>query len=179
MGIYTHPLIHGDYPPLVREIVDRNSQAEGLSSSRLLNFSPEEVELVKGTLDFLGINYYTSVMVVGAEENFWPTPSLWQDIFCHTWADPNWPRGKSSWLYSVPEGFYGLMTWIRDHYDNIEVLITENGWSDNGELNDQDRITYLRDHLAALHRAIEDGCYITGHATWSIVDNFEWLMGYT
>lgn len=177
MGIYANPLIHGDYPALVREIVDRNSAEEGFSESRLLRF--ENPDYVKGTIDFLGINYYTSVYVKAANENVWPTPSLWTDLFVHTYVDETWPQATSTWLYSIPEGLYGLMTWIRDHYGDIEILITENGWSDTGELYDEGRIKYLRDHLAVLHRSIQDGCNIKAHATWSIIDNFEWLSGYT
>lgn len=40
--------------------------------------------------------------------------------------------------------------WIKDEYNNPEVLITENGWSDNGEMKDVGRIEYLREHLNQL-----------------------------
>ena len=37
----------------------------------------------------------------------------------------------------------------------------------------------FKDHLQAILDAINDGCNVTGHTTWSIMDNFEWLQGYT
>lgn len=105
-------------------------------------------------------------------------PSLDHDIFAIRWKDESWPKGASSWMYSIPEGLYQLLVWIKNNYNNIEVPITENGWSDTGELNDVARIAYLKGHFEAIHRAIEDGCHVTAHASWSIVDNFEWEMGY-
>lgn len=70
--------------------------------------------------------------------------------------------------------------WIRDEYDNPEVIITENGWSDRGELDDQGRITYLTQHLkATLDANLHDNCNVTGYTYWSIIDNFEWFQGYS
>lgn len=60
------------------------------------------------------------------------------------------------------------------------MIITENGWSDAGELNDNGRIEYLRTHLRAVLDARHlDGCAVTGYTHWSIIDNFEWNQGYT
>lgn len=49
-GRFLHPLTYGDYPPSMRELV----------KERLPKFSAEESALVKGSLDFLGLNYYTA-----------------------------------------------------------------------------------------------------------------------
>ena len=43
----------------------------------------------------------------------------------------------------VPWGFRKLLNWIAKEYNNPPVLITENGFSDYGELNDRDRVDYL------------------------------------
>lgn len=52
------------------------------------------------------------------------------------------------------------------------MIITENGWSDEGELEDVGRIEYLRVHLQAVLDAIlRDKCNVVGHTTWSIIDN--------
>lgn len=60
------------------------------------------------------------------------------------------------------------------------MFITENGWSDDGELEDVGRIEYLRGHLqAVLDALLRDRCNVIGHTTWSIIDNFEWMKGYT
>ena len=73
-----------------------------------------------------------------------------------------------------------LRRWIKREYDNPEVIITENGWADDGRLDDVDRVTYLQDHLAQVVDAIRQGdCNVKGYTVWSIIDNFEWLYGYT
>lgn len=73
-----------------------------------------------------------------------------------------------------------IYSWVKDEYKNPEVVITENGWSDRGELNDEGRITYLTGHLqAVLDANIKDNCNVTGYTYWSVIDNFEWVMGYT
>lgn len=72
-----------------------------------------------------------------------------------------------------------IFRWIKNEYGNPEVIITENGWSDNGTLVDSDRIDYIRSHLTEVIKAIRDGCNVTGYTVWSIIDNFEWTSGYT
>ena len=59
------------------------------------------------------------------------------------------------------------------------MFITENGWSDNGEIEDQDRIEYFRSHLIATSKALnEDGCNVIGYTAWSLLDSFEWNRGF-
>ncbi|VDL62788.1 unnamed protein product, partial [Nippostrongylus brasiliensis] len=60
------------------------------------------------------------------------------------------------------------------------VFVTENGCMNTpGEgRNDLTRIRYLRDHIAAVSKAIADGCNVIGYTVWSLMDNFEWADGY-
>ena len=48
-----------------------------------------------------------------------------------------------------------------------------------GFVDDQDRIDYLRDHLAVVHELIDEGIPVGGYFAWSLMDNFEWAYGYT
>lgn len=83
-------------------------------------------------------------------------------------------------IYRIPLTINDLYCrWIRDEYNNPEVIITENGWSEvDGDVEDFGRINYLRDHLNAILEAIRDGCNVTAHTTWSLIDNFQWNIGY-
>lgn len=60
------------------------------------------------------------------------------------------------------------------------MIITENGMADTGDLDDMGRITFLNNHLEAILKAREmDGCRIIAYTYWSLLDNFEWMDGYT
>lgn len=65
------------------------------------------------------------------------------------------------------------------------MSVTENGAPStakpdaDGHVDDSDRISYVRDHLVALHRAMAEGVRVEGYHVWSLLDNFEWTEGYT
>lgn len=177
-GIYAWPIFVGDYPEVIRNNVDTFSTEQGYPWSRLPEFSPEEIEYVKGTSDFLGLNYYTSRMTETMDvPNTYPI--IYDDSRVRSYTDDSWPQAKSSWLFSCPEGLRDLLIWIKDNFNGVETIITENGWSDDGELEDDNRVEYLRLHLNAILEAIDAGANVSGHTTWSAVDNFEWLLGFT
>lgn len=57
--------------------------------------------------------------------------------------------------------------WIKKQYNNVEVMIIENGWSDKGELNDNGRVKYLRDHLEqVLTVVLNNECNLKGYSGW-------------
>ena len=73
---------------------------------------------------------------------------------------------------------------MRRDYGDIPITITENGRptsdvvSPQGTVDDPERITFLRDHFAAAHRAIAAGVKLESYHVWSLLDNFEWAEGY-
>ncbi|XP_059615138.1 myrosinase 1-like [Phlebotomus argentipes] len=169
----------GGWSKILQEIVDKNSMSEGRVWSRLPPFSPEEVQKVRGTADFLGLNYYTARFLEPANYAEPANPSWERDQNLTYSVDPSWKRAKSTWLYMVPHGLRDILKWIKLAYENPEVIITENGWSDSGELEDDLRVEYLKGHLGAVLEALQAGCRVSGYAHWSLLDNFEWMMGYT
>lgn len=178
LGVYAHPIFIGGFPDVVRESVDRFSSEEGHAWSRLPEYDEETLEYVKGTSDFFGLNYYTS-RLAEATETPSTKPLLYDDARVLLTTDPSWPQANSDWLYTAPSGLTNLLLWIKNTYNGVETIITENGWSDAGEQEDDNRVEYLRLHLQAILDAMEEGANVIGHTTWSIIDNFEWSMGYT
>jgi len=147
---------------------------------RLPTFDQQWVDIIKGSWDFLGLNHYTTELV-------YPDPDAqgegwYVDQKSKTYQDPAWPNAASSWLKTVPWGLRKLLVWIKDTYGNPEVIVTENGFSDfeHVKLNDTGRVYYYTNYINQMLRAVnEDGCHVTGYFAWSLLDNFEWALGYT
>lgn len=57
----------------------------------------------------------------------------------------DWPASDNGFIFDYPEGFRGMLNWIINSFGNHKIVLTENGWSDNGTegLNDTARITYI------------------------------------
>ncbi|KRT83938.1 glycoside hydrolase, partial [Oryctes borbonicus] len=181
LGWFTHPIFSksGDYPPIMRQKVDAMSERESFTRSRLPYFTDDEIQLLNGSSDFFGLNHYTTTLCTTMQwEVIGPSHNL--DVGADFEQNPEWEGGASSWLKVVPWGLRKLLNWINKEYGNPEVIITENGFSDRGGLNDCRRINYYNSYLTEVLNAIhEDGCNITGYTAWSFMDNFEWNQGYT
>jgi len=79
---------------------------------------------------------------------------------------------------------YDILTRITRDYGSIPLSITENGLpspdllADDDTVDDEPRLTFLREHFAAAHRAIAAGAPLESFHVWSLLDNFEWQQGY-
>lgn len=51
--------------------------------------------------------------------------------------------------------------------------------NEDGSVDDKRRVSYLRDYLPAAHQAIAEGVPLRGYFVWSLMDNFEWALGYS
>nr|CAD1838413.1 unnamed protein product [Ananas comosus var. bracteatus] len=154
---------------------------------RLPNFTCEEVEMVKGSADYIGINQYTTYYV----KNFLNTSYLsysndWHVEFLYERNGvPVGQRAHSDWLYIVPWGLYKAVTYIKENYGSPIMLLSENGMDQPGNvtlpgaLNDAQRINYYKSYITELKKAIDDGADVRGYFAWSLLDNFEWRLGYT
>lgn len=184
LGWFAHPIYSksGGYPQVMIDEINERSEKEERPWSRLPEMSDELKKFIRGSADFLGFNYYSSRYAQLNTSTYDPSssPTIYDDARIVTSIDPKWKRAKSTWLYSVPQGLHDALVWIKNQYENIPVLITENGWSDSGELNDDDRIEYFRSHLMAVATAINvERCNVIGYTAWSIIDNFEWRKGFS
>ncbi|GBP05955.1 Myrosinase 1 [Eumeta japonica] len=180
---YSHPIFSesGDFPAVMKEKIAAKSAEQGFPRSRLPEFTQEEIEYVRGSSDFFGLNHYTTYLVYRNESVYGvhPVPSFYDDIDTGNYQDPEWEAGESQSVKIVPLGFYKLLTEIRESYNNPPVYVTENGFATYIGLQDEGRVRYYREYLSALLDAIDEGCDVRAYTAWSLMDNFEWMKGYT
>ncbi|CAI0385356.1 unnamed protein product, partial [Linum tenue] len=180
-GWYMDPITYGNYP---RSMID-------LVGSRLPNFTTEESKLLKGSYDFLGLNYYTGYYSRNNPDVDPHHPRYRTDsgAIMDAWRNGE-PIGEpaSRWLYIYPEGFRYLLNYTKDTYRNPTIYITENGVSDEDDpskpiqeaIKDQRRIDYYHSHLQNVLMSIRNyNVTVKGFFAWSYADNYEWSDGYT
>jgi beta-glucosidase len=134
-----------------------------------------DLTLVSPPIDFFGHNSYSRAVVKD-------DPS---SVTMGATQVPQDDKPKTEMGWEVyPDHLYDALTRITRDYGAPEIYITENGaaYVDavvNGAVNDPQRTEYLRAHLTAAHRAIENGAKLRGYFCWSLLDNFEWSFGYS
>ena len=158
---YLDPLLKGEYPELTRGMLEAYIQSDDL-------------KIIHQPLDFLGMNLYTRLLVQADPKS----------LDGMNQADPPDDAERTDMGWEVyPDALYEQLTDLKDNYGNPTVYVTENGAAfpdvlENGQVHDKARMRYLAAHLAALHRALEDGVNVKGYFVWSLLDNFEWAEGY-
>jgi beta-glucosidase len=124
-------------------------------------------------LDWIGVNNYSRMLVRA-------NPSGGDPLEVRA------PEGRLTEMgWEVyPDGLYELLTRIHREYAPPVVYVSENGaaFADvrghDGRVRDPERIEYLDGYLDAVGRAIAEGVPVRGYFVWSLLDNFEWSLGY-
>lgn len=135
----------------------------------------------------LGLNYYEPRRVqarfhaIAKDAPF--TPNYYFELYDMPGKRMNPYRGWEIF----EQGIYDLCVDIRDNYGNIESFISENGMGvadeerfmdESGQVIDTYRIDYIKDHLAYVWKAIQDGCNINGYHLWTFIDCWSWINSY-
>ncbi|XP_021728912.1 beta-glucosidase 13-like [Chenopodium quinoa] len=185
IGWFMEPLTTGNYPHSMSSLV----------KDRLPKFTKEQSKMIKGSFDFLGLNYYTASYVANAPPmsfNGSITRFSYLSDCIGTYSNerhgvPIGPKGATNGFYSYPRGLRDLLLYMKDKYNSQEIYITENGIGEQNNsslslkeaLADTIRIDYHYHHLHYLREAIQNGVDVRGYFAWSLLDNFEWNFGYT
>ena len=130
--------------------------------------------MIATPVDWLGVNYYTRKLVAADDSGLFPH---------YREVDGPLPKTTMDWeIY--PDGLYHFLTWAhREYAPNLPIYVTENGMSAHdvlldGKVDDPQRMMFIEQHLQAVLRAIKDGVPVQGYFIWSLLDNYEWALGY-
>ncbi|MFX1533364.1 MAG: GH1 family beta-glucosidase [Promethearchaeota archaeon] len=178
---FLDPVLKGSYPSELLNIFKGK-----------YNFSiPEEdiILLKESPMDFLGVNTY-SCYRIGAKktENLNDLESIVGDLLKGLLEGQEMVEGREysemGWeIY--PKALYDLLLRIDKDYNHPLLYITENGMACKDDkivddvVQDDDRLSYLKRHFEAAHKALEKGVNLAGYFVWSFMDNFEWVQGYS
>ncbi|XP_052743366.1 myrosinase 1 isoform X2 [Bicyclus anynana] len=184
-GRYCHPIFskEGGWPLSIEKLMLEVSLKQGYKESRLPPFTEEEKAFVKGTADFFGMNHYTTNMIRSARPG--DKPGIWfttgsPELNAILESPPEATFGATPILPVYPKGIRKQLSWLKQHYGDIDIIITENGYASTGhQLNDFERADFIKNYLEQVLLAIKvDNVRVTGYIVWSLIDSFEWLDGY-
>jgi beta-glucosidase len=164
---YLDAVLLGRYPERLAEIFGEAWPAWGA----------EDLDSISRPIDFVGINYYTR-SVTRYDSAKWPVHAAPVRQKQATYTETGWEV--------FPQGLVDTLVAIKDRYDNPRVYVTENGAAffdppvaTNGRVVDPLRVDYLQGHILAVHEALAKGVNVHGYFAWSLLDNFEWSLGYS
>jgi beta-glucosidase len=137
----------------------------------------EDLKSISQPIDFVGINYYTR-NVTRFDADKWPVRAAAVRQKQATYTETGWEV--------FPRGLVDTLVAVKERYGNPRVYVTENGAAffdppvaANGRVVDPLRVDYLRRHVLAVHEALAAGVNVHGYFAWSLLDNFEWSLGYS
>jgi beta-glucosidase len=133
----------------------------------------DDMAAIMSPVDWVGINYYARKLIA-------PAPGPWPH---HAEIPGPLPKTEMGWeIY--PQGLdFFLRRTAGEYSGDLPIYVTENGMANadrlvDGAVHDQARIDYLAQHLAVVRDAALGGVPVKGYFTWSLMDNFEWSLGY-
>ncbi|MCK0470147.1 glycoside hydrolase family 1 protein [Alkalihalobacillus sp. APA_J-10(15)] len=141
----------------------------------------------ENTVDILGVNYYQPRRVKAKENLPHPqAPFMPEHLFDHYEMPGRRINPYRGWeIYE--KGIYDILINLRDHYHNIECFVSENGMgveneerflNEEGVIEDNYRIEFIKGHLKWVNQALTEGCNVKGYHLWTFMDNWSWLNAY-
>ena len=135
---------------------------EALRTGVFTGFGEDEaIANLKGTSDFVGVNYYTRTVIDVTKPGNTAAPEAGAET-------------TQMGYEVVPECFVTVLKLAAEKTE-LPVYVTENGI---GTADDHQRVRFIARHLAAVRQAMDEGADIRGYMYWCPMDNFEWAFGY-
>jgi beta-glucosidase len=173
---FLDPIFVGAYPARFFERLDVAAPA----------IAEGDLETIAAPLDFLGVNYYSRLMIRAESEDATGDQPRTGPYFNGQIVGPLAGSSYTAMGWEIyPEGLVDLLLRLHQEYSPPAILITENGaayddvWDGGERVLDLKRREYLREHIQALAVALMLDVPVQGYFAWSLMDNFEWAEGYS
>ena len=171
-GAFMDTAIKGEYPKLLLDVLKKEQC--------MFDYEEEDLEVIRqNTIDILGLNYYQPLRVKGAEY-VWNSENFHFKKYYSEWDMPGKRMNPYRGWEIYPKALYDAALRIRDEYGNIEWVVAESGMgveneeiyrNQEGMIVDDYRINYIKEHLAWLLKAVEEGCNCKGYWLFAGMDN--------
>ena len=145
----------------------------------------DEAILARGTVDWLGFNYYQPTRVQAPAHD---TDELGNPVFADRYVWPDAVMNKSRGWEIYPKGIYDFAMTMTHDYPDLEWFVSENGIGieEDGAARDAEgriedasyRVPFVRDHLRWIARAISEGARCRGYHYWGVIDCWSWVNAY-
>lgn len=177
---FLEPAVNGYFPQTLVEVLEKDGV--------LWEASDEELAIIQESkIDFLGVNYYHPKRVqapVASDKQYdsWMPDRYFSE---YEWEERRMNPYRGWEIY--PQAIYDIAKNVQENYGNIPWFISENGMGveaeerfkgADGVIQDDYRIEFYEEHLAWLHKAIEEGSNCFGYHTWTAFDCWSWNNAY-
>ncbi|WP_435928121.1 glycoside hydrolase family 1 protein [Dryocola sp. BD613] len=173
------PVLLGRYPDELLAMLKEHGQ--------LPKFLPGDCELIARTrIDLLGINYYRPRRVKARETLLEEPNGFVPERFFEEYIMPGRRMNTSRGIEIYPAALYDIAMVVKERYGNLPWFVSENGigiqdeerFMVNGQVQDDYRIEFLKEHLSYLHQAMADGSNCLGYHMWTFIDCWSWQNAY-
>lgn len=177
---FLDPAIKGEFPAELIAIVQELEMVPAVLEGDL-------AIIQNNTIDLLGINYYQPRRIKAKESAVDHSHGPLPDDFFDNYDMPNRKMNVYRGWEIYEKGIYDILTNVRENYGNLPCYISENGMGvegeerfadENGAIQDDYRIRFVKDHLKYVHQAIQEGSSVRGYHMWTCMDNWSWTNAY-
>ncbi|MFM5509603.1 glycoside hydrolase family 1 protein [Aeromonas rivipollensis] len=177
---FLDPAVKGEYPAELVELLREYDQLPACEPG-------DKALLAAGKIDLLGVNYYQPRRVQARSHAVNPASPFMPEWFFDYYEMPGRKMNPHRGWEIYEQGIYDILVNLRDHYGNIPSYISENGMGvegearfkgEDGQIQDDYRIGFIRDHLIWLHKGLSEGCQCRGYHLWTFIDNWSWSNAY-
>ncbi|MFD1410233.1 glycoside hydrolase family 1 protein [Lapidilactobacillus gannanensis] len=178
--LFLYPAILGHFSEELVELLTKDQV--------IWQSTPEETELIKhNTIDQLGVNYYHPFRVQRPDISPDSLMDWMPNKYFANYDMPGRVMNVDKGWEIYPKALYDIALNIRDEYHNIPWFVSENGMgvsreerylNDQGMIDDQYRIKFMKEHLTWLHKGITAGSNCFGYHVWTPIDCWSWANAY-